>query len=1458
MISPPSGHDRIGVACLSICPVQKRLVVGTMRGLVYGIQLVDYNKIGEKVEFTHDFHQGFPVTCFLWDKLGLKLYSACNGGMVVQTALRAGMSALFGSADTELLLTEQTGIVQLDLTKYGRADILLVSSQLRVLLLNLSSTDGGVVQIGTKARQGNFGACFFTTKSDDQEHTRSNTSAKVLSARPGRRVWIADPQTGTVSATLKFSVTTGHTTFLGYPDSVADESIQARDLSINKLALFQFIQEPYLPESRPERSLLLSWNAGSSVLFFLDPNAVEIVEWHLDLGIIHDLKILHEHLAIVLHGEPPKVSVIQSCSARQFLDIHAGDDVKKAVMIAIDYQMNDPLVIETLRRQWGSFAASTSSHEDIEKITMLLDDLHKRVKELKDRYQASESVPPSPSPMQVIFKQRPQAQQQTQGAHTPDLFATNSRQRDTNTSTTPSNVRSSVSEKPIDYDDARTSSLTSYSRSIFAPDGSTLEARLIEIKELAHHEPVVRDDLRAAFMEDILDAVRKFESTKPDDSSLNLLPTIRGTLNNTGAAAMAVATYIPGANMLSTLMDTASHHGPHGGSSVSIFELPEADAIKLDPLPPRARRKRTTTREYAVLRIAMSATEEAGARDALDSEVLLEAISMDIWDSKLKYESNLPLEKQLDLPEAEVEESTTISSTPKAEPIPSNDSERRPALRRSKSEENLRIETTPPSDQSSLQSSSTSRRNHALLRRNSLSPDAGRASQRALQKFIGGAPSCEFKRRCMVSGQLANSNELEPLLKREVGDLLSELNSAAATAEQSAHLARRLWPAAGITRVCACLTNMYVLAGDFVEARRTIKAWLSCFDPKAKAEETLSRNSSPTAAKQKELASKAKSGLQRSGFARGEALVDGDGLPLSRSDWTLVRVMVSLYFAICAAGHRLFVRPALEADFESDGLGPRPYAFEMGIVLEVSSTDSLPFDADVSWTGREAEGFVTKYGIYLNTELAAEVCNKCKMGGALNAVLDQVVSSSNMSSVCDDIVNWIAEKQFAKALETLSEMNSICLILHVLDLLLKKCPHDAIELCVSRYPTLTPWNVERCLFGERPETITIEELLKPENLPQTSAYFRYLVRLVDSHRESVGKNKKLIDQCLRLCFAGSKVVGKVFDHNDQGSLAKWICGLLRDSGTIDYEQETAWELCKKNHVHSGLLELLSRSLTESGDQQVIKNRLLQLLSIIIEDKNLSLVEDLIHRLSELPNAQESVNVVLAHIERGAEKGDDELITTVIHALLNSFGTTQGMGMLARFPLLFAASPLSLYQTIVEAHALTQRQTHEAEQMLETVDTFIWAAYKQVSTSSSASFTPQVQTILNMERSTMKAPLDESRYGRWESKRNAYESELRKYSGGSSSLSSCAYSLDDAVVTGVSSRPFEYRSSDWGGEVQLHDATCSVCDLPVILIADDSNNLDVSLLSCGHAFHAACLQDTACPTCFDLNYESLLA
>ena len=101
----------------------------------------------------------------------------------------------------------------------------MVSSQLRVLLLNLTSGDGSAVQIGTKARQGAYGACFFTSLNVESIDPAKKREIKVFSSRPGRRVWVADPQSGAVSSTLKFSLTKNPTPFLQSTGCATEEGM---------------------------------------------------------------------------------------------------------------------------------------------------------------------------------------------------------------------------------------------------------------------------------------------------------------------------------------------------------------------------------------------------------------------------------------------------------------------------------------------------------------------------------------------------------------------------------------------------------------------------------------------------------------------------------------------------------------------------------------------------------------------------------------------------------------------------------------------------------------------------------------------------------------------------------------------------------------------------------------------------------------------------------------------------------------------------------------------------------------------------------------------------------------------------------------------------------------------------------------------------------------------------------
>ncbi|DBA05270.1 TPA: hypothetical protein N0F65_007432 [Lagenidium giganteum] len=1407
MISPP-GSDRIGVSCVSICPVQKRLVVGTVKGIVYSIQLSDYNKIGEKVEFSHDFHAGFAVTSFIWDKLGLRLFSACNGGSVCQTSLRAGMSAFFGSADTELLLKEETGVVQLDFAKFGKTDWLLVSSQLRVLLLNLSASGGNVVQVGTKPRQGSYGACFFLSSSLDEIDPAKAVELKVFSSRPGRRVWVADPQTGTVSSTLKFPLCKQPTAFLQDPECEPAEGIQMKDLAICNMALFSFIQEPFAMDSKTRTPFLVSWNVGSSALFFLDPIAVEIAEWHLDLGVIYDLKVVNESVFVVLHGEQRKVSIVQSCSAHQFLDFYAGDSVKKSVETAIEYGMHDALVLETLKVQWTKYLESADENDDAyAALTTELDSLLETARALEKQHTVMEPVAskaPDSKPLQVIFKQRPQ-QKQANGSEAPDLFAAGKRSDESATNVTLKTGGSAL-HPPIEYSDALSPTL-SFSKNIYAPDGSTLEARLVEIKELSPTEPVVRLDLKASLMDEIMSEVKRMEELYKDDS-MNIIPTLKGTLNSK-AAAKAFSTLMPGANILSNLMDQSSYV-PSRSSVTGIFgDLPEFDVPILDPIVIRPPRKPRDSHECAVLRIAMSSTSDDAV--SLDTEVLLEAISMDIWDSNLKYSSNLPIDLQFSLPDAVIEDTASIPRKPKVVERTVSHRSAAPSPKAKSAKEGLTIKTdaakSPPKKQ--------------LIRRSSLSPDPARAAQRAVQKHLGANPTCDIRRQCMVGGNMATSHELENVLKREMVEMKAELNAAAATAEKSTGLARRLWPASGITRVCGCLTNVFLHQGELREAQSAIKAWLSCFDPTATVTEdvTDTKNKKPK---------------EKSGWARGEALVDGDGLPLTRNDWNLVRTLVSTFFAIATAGPALIVRPTSQLDQSDGDYFNKPYAFEMGVVLMFNqswseregSNSSVGLDV---WSSAEAEQFISKYGIYLNSELAAEVCTLRRFSGALNMVLDQVATSSITADTCDEVVNAIAEKDITKAMAVVHENGSLCLLLHVLDLLLKKFPKDAIDLCVEKYPVVSPWNIERCLFGGRIDLDGHEEdLTKAENVPQTSKYLRYLVTLMERKGEIAGKNSKLVNRCIKLCFGGTKVVNKLFDEENRNSAAHWVAHLLAEPECFAFSHGKFWDLFAKDHVLLGLMELAMLSLRDERTRERGDKELHQLVKLIVTSKDLTLLERLFKKIARLPHAETAISNVLQQLQTSISIGNhsEQISSCVTYAVLSAVGIQPGMRLLSKFPIIFATTPLSMYHTIVESYVLSQRQTQEVNSMLEVVDTHVWSSYKDASCGAGISFPPQTSTILNLKRGALRLVIDDKKFEQWKAKCQQYEEEVRQHQQHAPQSNSWtgeilgnSSSAFDPVNQSLTNRYYEYRNSDWGGEVQLHDAVCSVCQLPVVIIAD---------------------------------------
>eukprot|EP00996_Jenningsia_fusiforme_P002992 NODE_37_length_4058_cov_13.540783_g31_i0.p1 GENE.NODE_37_length_4058_cov_13.540783_g31_i0~~NODE_37_length_4058_cov_13.540783_g31_i0.p1 ORF type:complete len:1123 (-),score=216.89 NODE_37_length_4058_cov_13.540783_g31_i0:226-3594(-) len=90
-------------------------------------------------------------------------------------------------AAATLLLREETSIVQISPSR--QHPFVLVSSLKRSV--NVNAINGEVIVLGSKARNGAYGACW-------------GEDGLAYAARPGRRIWKADPSSGNVSKTLIF------------------------------------------------------------------------------------------------------------------------------------------------------------------------------------------------------------------------------------------------------------------------------------------------------------------------------------------------------------------------------------------------------------------------------------------------------------------------------------------------------------------------------------------------------------------------------------------------------------------------------------------------------------------------------------------------------------------------------------------------------------------------------------------------------------------------------------------------------------------------------------------------------------------------------------------------------------------------------------------------------------------------------------------------------------------------------------------------------------------------------------------------------------------------------------------------------------------------------------------------------------------------------------------------------
>ncbi|RHY26842.1 hypothetical protein DYB32_007231 [Aphanomyces invadans] len=1174
MISPPSAtsdRHQDPITCLSFCPAQRYLVVGTSRGAVYAISLLDPARIGEKIEFSHPLHHGFSVSALLWDEPGARLFSGCCGGTVAQTTIRAGVTAIFGSSSTEFLLKEDTSVVQLDIHHSNTTgDMLLVSSQTRVLVLNLAAAEGGVVQVGSKLRQGNFGGCFFTDPEDKQ--------VKVYSSRPGKRVWVADPLSGTVSSTLKFSMSVPPTPFFQGPNLPPGDGIAVRYSSINSntwpvdvsvknlnlstVSLFKYIHESM--DFTPELPQLLSWSPNSSALFLIDPIAVELVEWHVDLGIIHDLKVLDASVFVVLHGDPCKIAIVRACAAIEFLELAVSNDLQKS--------------IEEL---------------DI-------------------------------APPHVVFKQRRDA------VDTPPT----SGDRDQALSL----KINFLYEKPPLYE-----SVQSATNQIINV-ATTRPKRHVAIADLAAQDKVVDEAWRAQNM------------PAPSDVTLKP-PTLFGEVD--------LETHLSNATSQLVSMLPEKYFGRSASTSAATIPDEPAEFPEFDPPDVRGKHDQTRvvhaceylshsglveptqTNVHSVLKLAMavsSSTDDLSlivpeSADVVDApfdpmsgqEVVLEAIATELFVTELQFQSKRPLAQTLKLK--------------------GDDGGNHAAM--------LRMQRPPPRSTLCVVDDSLvvlieldrPKRQHVkpaqAKRPRSVSETKQQLILRTVNKQIGVYPASHVEHKWRLGGTMQDSVDLQAVAAQSFASMEAEFEKLAAAATTQLHL----WPTATLTRLGSCLVNGYLRQGTLDQVKSCLEAFVGSFDPTIDVALLQKRKQIDQIKKNQLRAVKhPPSGLDAADDD------DDDNLPLTRSDWTFVRLLVSFYFLLLGPVH------VEEIDGTASALLDRPLVIlELDVQCRFVEHRRPPTTDEAT-----VQAFLAKYGNYINLDWAAKVCSMLEFSHALTDVLNFAIASESLAIECEDVLNKVAENHSFD----FPNPSALCVCLHLLHVLLKKRSDITVSWCIDMYPQVSPWNVQWAVFGA---SVGFDKA--------NSTYLRYLTTLLQTHPRAATDNCALVTQWLHMHFA-------------QGQDEAILVQFLRQQAVYNLPQDVVSTLCLEHGRWKCLLQLVLNSLAHPSTRPAGVLELRQMVySMLQSEGHLSSLHSIFRDMMRLDAPETLVSCILeevdAYMQDAATDGasDNKIYIGILHALFDACGPHVGLRLLEKCPTLLAVAPLELYQALVEMQAL---------------------------------------------------------------------------------------------------------------------------------------------------------------------------
>eukprot|EP00004_Rigifila_ramosa_P019901 TRINITY_DN5125_c0_g1_i1.p1 TRINITY_DN5125_c0_g1~~TRINITY_DN5125_c0_g1_i1.p1 ORF type:complete len:1427 (+),score=302.28 TRINITY_DN5125_c0_g1_i1:465-4283(+) len=243
-------------------------------------------------------------------------------------------------ANNEVIFRADSRVVQFDYA----GDVLLVSTLTKTMVLD--TLRQRCVSVGTKPREGLFGACF---------HPALHTEY-FYCARPGNRLWLAERGSGKVASTLNYKAA------MDVPAATvcSDVSLDAAQVSSTPRVFGKLL---------PVGPLLLSWtqaplNPDSSPLSafcVLNVEDVSVPFWHCDLPGVLDVAARDDTYFVLLQSGASVVQVTLESPALVVSSLLFQEKFEEAAAVVLQYRVSDVHVLSQLLSRLGPSDATAES-----------------------------------------------------------------------------------------------------------------------------------------------------------------------------------------------------------------------------------------------------------------------------------------------------------------------------------------------------------------------------------------------------------------------------------------------------------------------------------------------------------------------------------------------------------------------------------------------------------------------------------------------------------------------------------------------------------------------------------------------------------------------------------------------------------------------------------------------------------------------------------------------------------------------------------------------------------------------------------------------------------------------------------------------------------------------------------------------------------------------------------------